>query len=157
FGRSRSEALRHFVRTQRDVPDEQTALSGACDIIAERWAEDASARAWLLEQARHGHTASKIKRGNKNPDPTFEAYFDRQERIGRVASHRLLAMQRGEAEGVLSVGIQLDDERLVAQLQRRFVHQPRFEFYDDLLRTVEDAYERLLLPATESALLQQLK
>lgn len=154
---SRSALLRRFVSPDRDVPDEAAALQGACDIVAEQWAEDADVRAWLLEQAGRGLIVSKVKRGNKNPDPKFEAYFHHQERVERIASHRLLAMQRGEAEGVLSVGIQLDDEQLVRQLQGRLVQQPRFEFYRELLATAEEAYRRLLLPAAESAILQQLK
>src|SRR5690606_13134815 len=72
-------------------------------------------------------------------------------------SHRLLAMKRGEAEGVLKVSIELDDENVVRQLNRRLIHNPSFEFAAELSRTVEDCYHRLLLPATESAALADLK
>lgn len=157
LGQSRTAILAPYVKPERDVPDEGAALAGACDIVAERWAEDGAVRNWLAEQARRGQIASKVKRGNKNPDPKFEAYFDHQEPVSRVTSHRFLAMQRGEAEGVLSVRVQLADEQLVGQLQRRLVVEPRFEFHRDLLSTVEDAYERLLRPAAESAVLQELK
>ncbi len=66
-------------------------------------------------------------------------------------------MQRGEAEQLLRVSIELDDEEVLRNLRQRFVRNPQFEFHRDLLATVEDCYRRLLLPATETAVLQDLK
>ena len=66
-------------------------------------------------------------------------------------------MQRGEAEQLLRVSIALDDEEVLRNLRQRFVRNPQFEFHRDLLATVEDCYRRLLLPATETAVLPDLK
>ena len=84
-------------------------------------------------------------------------YFDHREPIARVPSHRLLAMKRGEAEGVLRLAIQLDDSFVLRKLKGMLIHNPRFEFHRDLLETVEDCHHRLLVPATESVVLSGLK
>ena len=84
-------------------------------------------------------------------------YFDHQEAVKRVPSHRLLAMKRGEADGLLRVGIELDDEYVMRKLKPQLASNRQFEFHRELLATVEDCYQRLLLPATESAKLQELK
>ncbi len=154
---SRHEVLRHYVSPDTELPDEEAVLQGACDIVAEQWSEDVPTRSWLLEEAQRGRIVSQVKRGKKDPASKFEMYFDYSEPVGRIPSHRLLAMKRGEAEGVLRIGLELKDEVVLEELKRKLVRNRQFEFYEDLLRTVEDCYTRLLLPATESAVLQQLK
>ncbi len=156
--RSRTEILRPFVDPAREVPDEAAALQGACDIVAEAWAEDAGVRGALFDQAREfGRVASQVKRGKQEEARKFEMYFDYREPVKRIPSHRLLAMQRGEAEGFLKVGLQMEDDVVVRQLTGRLVRNPQFEFHRELVATVQDCYERLLLPAAESAVMQQLK
>ncbi len=158
LGRSRSEVLRPFVNPENDVPDEQAALAGACDIVAEHWSENTETRRWLSEQASgFGRVHSQVKRGKKADAAKYEMYFDHQEPVKRVPSHRLLAMKRGEAEGLLRVGVELDDDYVLQKLKPRLVSDRRFEFHRELLDTVDDCYGRLLLPATESATLQELK
>ncbi len=158
LGQSKNDVLREYVSAERDVPDVETALQGACDIVAEQWSEDADTRGWLAEEAKaRGKVCSALKRGKTDEAGKFELYLDHSEAISRVPSHRLLAMLRGEAEGVLRVGVQLDDEMVLAELKSRLVHNRQFEFHAELLRTVEDCYERLLQPATESGVLQELK
>ncbi|MCO6453778.1 MAG: RNA-binding transcriptional accessory protein [Pirellulaceae bacterium] len=157
LNRSRQDVLRPFVSAERDVPDAEAALQGACDIVAEQWSENVETRRWMHQQAQQARIVSRVKRGKNEPDSKFAQYFDHQEPLRRVPSHRFLAMQRGEAEGVLRVGLELDDAATVEQLRRRLIQNPQFEFCDDLRRTVDDCYQRLLLPATESAVLQELK
>ena len=158
LNQSRSQTLRAYVCPDKEVPDEMAALAGACDIVAEHWSEDAETRGWLADQAKEfGKLCSNVKRGKKEPASKFEMYYDHQEPVQRVPSHRLLAMKRGEAEGTLRISVQLNDEYVLRKLKTRLVRNPRFEFHEDLLRTVEDCYNRLLMPATESAILQQLK
>jgi uncharacterized protein len=157
LSRSRADVLRPFVCPDKDVPDDEAALQGACDIVAEQWSEHVPTRSWLFEQAGGGRLVAQVKRGKKDPASKFEMYFDHAEPVARVPSHRLLAMKRGEAEGVLHLGVQLQDDVVLDKLKRQLVRNASFEFHADLLRTVEDCYTRLLLPATESAILQQLK
>ncbi len=158
LGRARSDVLRPFVNPEKDVPDEGAALQGACDIVAEQWSENVETRRWLSEQAREfGRVRSQVKRGKKDQAAKFEMYFDHQEPVKRVPSHRLLAMKRGETDGLLRVGVELDDEYVLRQLRPRLAHNRQFEFRQELLATVEDCYARLLMPAIESATLQELK
>jgi protein Tex len=158
LGRSKRDVLKPFVKPDAEVPDEDAALQGALDIVAEQWSDDAETRIWLTEQAMmHGRIVSNGKRGKKEEASKFEMYADHQESVARLPSHRFLAMKRGEAEGILRVGVELDKERIVGQIQSHFVKNPQFEFYRDLLGTVEDCFDRLLMPATESTVSQTLK
>lgn len=156
--RSRGEILRVFVNPELEVPDEASALQGACDIVAEQWSENLETRRWLTRQAaEYGKVSSRVKRGKKEAGSKFEMYFEFDEALKRTPSHRLLAMKRGEAEGVLRVGIALDEEVVLRKLKPQLAHNRQFTFHRELLATVEDCYERLLLPAIESAVLQDMK
>jgi protein Tex len=156
--RSKQETLAQYINVDLGVPDTATALQGALDIIAEQWSEEATNRTLLIEHAmKFGNVSSQVKRGKKEEAAKFEMYIDHSEPISKVPSHRLLAMLRGEAEGMLRVGLQLDDDRETSELKSMLVHNRQFEFFAELISTVEDCYQRLLLPATESAVLQTLK
>ena len=160
LNQSRSAVLRPYVDSEREVPDAETALSGALDIIAEHWSEVAETREWLLGQAmQYGKIASKLKRGKKSVDGAdkFEQYFDRQESVAKIPGHRILAMLRGASEGILNVRLVLEGDREVSQLKRRLVTNREFEFHRDLLGCVEDSFQRLLMPSIESAVVAQLK
>ncbi|NNE00349.1 MAG: RNA-binding transcriptional accessory protein [Pirellulaceae bacterium] len=155
---SRNETLAVYVDSEKDVPDAQSALQGALDIVAETWSEDASTRTWLSQHAlASGRVTSKVKRGKKEAAAKFQLYLDHQERVSKVPSHRLLAMLRGESEGLLRIGLEFDDSYVLRELQSKWVHNRQFEFYSELLKTVEDCFERLLKPATTSAVLKTLK
>lgn len=158
LNRSTGSVLQEFVRPELDVPDTQAALRGACDIVAEVWSEDAETRQWLVEQATNdGQIASHVKRGKKEAASKFEMYFDHRESVNRIPSHRFLAMKRGEAEGLLRISLELDDQYVTRKLQQKLIHNHQFEFCDALRQTVVDCYERLLLSATESTVVQSLK
>jgi len=156
--RPRAEILAPFVDPAAEVPDAAAALQGACDIVAEVWAENVSTRRWLMQQAQdYGKVSSRVKRGKKEPGGKFEMYFEFDEPLKRTPSHRLLAMKRGEAEGMLRVGVSLDDEYVLRKLQPRLAHNGQFEFHRELQEVAVDCYQRLLLPAIESAVLQEMK
>ncbi|MCA9075781.1 MAG: RNA-binding transcriptional accessory protein [Planctomycetaceae bacterium] len=157
-GRPKDEIVRPFVNPDKDVPDAEAALQGACDIVAETWSEDVITRRWLSEQMReYGRVHSKVKRGKKSDAAKFEMYLDREEPVKRIPSHRLLAMKRGEAEGLLNVTVELNDEFVLRKLKGMLVTNRDFEFHQLLLTTVEDCYQRLLCPAIESLTLHVLK
>lgn len=155
---SRDQVLRPYVNLENEVPDCDTALQGALDIIAEQWSEDAATRLWVAEQAlASGTITSKVKRGKKEAAGKFELYLDHREQISKMPSHRLLAMLRGESEGLLRVGVTLNDAYALSYLQSQLVHNHQFEFHKELVATVRDCYQRLLTPATQSTVLQMLK
>lgn len=155
---SKQDLLRSFVNPDNEVPDVESALAGALDIVAEQWSEQSETRLGLHQQAlKVGNITSAVKRGKKEEAEKFEQYIDRQEPVAKVPSHRVLAMLRGEAEGVLKIGISLPDNEIVSQLKAKFVRNRQFPFFSELQATVEDCYQRLLFPATETAVLQSLK
>jgi uncharacterized protein len=158
LNRTRSAVLKPYVSVEKGVPDEDAALQGACDIIAEQWSQHPPLRQWLLDQANaYGLITSSVKRGKQAEAGKFEMYFDHKEPAKRIPSHRLLAMNRGEAEGLLKVSLKLDDEFVLANIKPELAFNTQFEFHRDLLNAVEDCYERLLLPAIESVVLENLK
>jgi uncharacterized protein len=88
LGRARSDVVRPFVEAEKDVPDEETAIQGACDIVAEVWSEEVETRRWMSEQAKgFGRVHSKVKRGKKEEAAKFEMYFDKASSIPPSASH----------------------------------------------------------------------
>ncbi|GAA5510355.1 Tex family protein [Novipirellula caenicola] len=158
LGKSKDDVLKAFVDAAKEVPDTDTALKGALDIVAEQWSEDADTRTWMTKKAfSQGRITSSIKRGKKDQAEKFELYTDHNESAAKIPGHRLLAMMRGESEGVLKVGIQLEDSQVLAELKPKLVPNRDFEFRNELLETVDDCYQRLLMPATESTVMQTLK
>ena len=153
----REVILSPFVDPSREVPDDNAALQGACDIVAEEWSRDIDLRAWMMERSLRGRIASRVKRGRSDDHSPYRDYFDRSEAVSRIAGHRVLAMLRGRTEGVLNVSLQLDDDWILPRLERRLIHRPQFVFASALCDTVDDCYKRLLLPAAESFVLQQLR
>ncbi|WP_404304771.1 Tex family protein [Neorhodopirellula lusitana] len=158
LGRSKQDTLKGFVDADKDVPDADAALQGALDIIAEQWSEDVPVRQWMVEKGmRFGQITSNVKRGKKDQADKFEQYIDRQESAGRIPGHRLLAMMRGEAEGVLKVALQMEDDRAISHIKSTFIQNPSFEFHRELSTAAEDCFSRILQPATQSTVLQMLK
>ncbi|OYP36589.1 Tex family protein [Rhodopirellula sp. MGV] len=160
LGKSKKDVLASYVNAKNEVPDGDSALAGALDIIAEQWSEEPETRTWLAEKSmKFGKVTSTIKRGKKTAEGAekFEQYFDRQESAGRIPGHRLLAMMRGAGEGLLRLNVQLEGDRELTDLKRKLVPNRNGDFANELLDCVDDCFERLLMPATESAVLAELK
>ena len=155
---TKSNTINRFVDPGKEVPDGETAIQGAIDIVAEQWSEDVELRETLHGLAvKHGKVFSKVKRGKKKDADKFEAYLDFQEPIRRIPSHRFLAMLRGESEGLLNVGIETDDGEATGQIKSRFINDRSSPFYPELVRAADESFKRLLFPATQSSVLQELK
>ena len=144
------QAAQRFVKG--DVPDVDAALKGAQDIIAEMVSEDERNRNIVRQAFRRFSTISS--KGVKAKKDTEEAakysdYFDWSEPLKRCSSHRLLAMRRGESEGILRVNIQTDDEQCISRLQRNYV-KGYGKCQSLVAEAVEDGYRRLLEPSIET-------
>ena len=125
----------------------EEALQGAKDIIAERVSEDERARQTLRTTfSIHATILSKVIKGKDAEGQNFRDYFDWQEPLKRCSSHRLLAMRRGEAEGILRVSICVDDEPAMERIARQFVRGNN-ECSKAVQEAVEDGYKRLLEPS----------
>ena len=139
-----------------DVKDVEMALQGAKDIIAEQLAEDEKSRNIVRQQFRRdAFIISKVVKAKKDTDEAqkFSDYFEWEEPLRRCSSHRLLAMRRGENEGILRVKIETDDDECISRLRRCLPPIPpqgggacKRLLYEAL----EDGYKRLLQPSIET-------
>ena len=136
-----------------EVKDVEDALKGARDIIAEQINEDESARNLIRGRfARQAVISAKVVKGKEKEESAlkYRDYFDHSEALKRCSSHRLLALRRGEADGILKVSITpADEEECVDSLDRRLVRGTG-ECSDQMAAAVSDAYKRLLKPAIET-------
>lgn len=149
--------LAPFVDEERGVASTEEALDGACDILAEQWADDPQVRATIRQEVQRGSLVSQVKRGKKEEAAKFETYFDFREPLAKIPSHRFLAIQRGEAEGFLKVGVEVDEERATRLLIGQVLPNSRLLFYSRLKTAALDCYTRLLFPSLESAVLAEMK
>ncbi|BBW98276.1 Tex family protein [Geobacillus icigianus] len=146
-----------FVDVEKGVATASEALQGAKDIIAERVADDAGFRQWIREQTwRKGTIASAAKAPEKDEKRVYEMYYDYEEPVGKIVPHRVLALNRGEKEGVLRVSIKAPVEEIVRYLQRKTVTHPSSPAAALVAEAVEDGYKRLLEPAIEREIRNEL-
>lgn len=143
--------VRSFVKGE--IKDEEDALKGARDIIAEQVSEDEQARNLIRGQfSRQAVITAKVAKGKEKEEAAakYRDYFDFSEPLKRCTSHRMLALLRGEAEGILKVSIApAEDDLCTERLQRQFVRGNN-ACSQQVAEAVADAYKRLLKPAIET-------
>lgn len=133
-----------------EVKNVEEALKGACDIIAEQINENEQARHIVRTSfARQAVISAKVIKGKEKEADKYRDYFQASTPLRRCSSHRLLAMRRGEAEGLLKVSISPDDDTCTERLNRQFVrnHNACSHY---VANAVNDAYKRLLKPSIET-------
>lgn len=133
-----------------DVPEPEDALQGARDIIAE-WVNESEAARNSIRNIfrREAAITAKVVKGKEEEGAKYRDYFDFSELLVRCSSHRLLAMRRGEAEGILRVTISPEDEHCIENLNRKFI-KGRSEASEQVEIAVKDSYKRLLKPSIET-------
>lgn len=133
-----------------EVVDVDDAIEGAIDILAEHFNENERCRNAVRSQFRREATISaRVVKGKEEEGIKYRDYFDFEEPLKRCSSHRLLALRRGEAEGILRVSIQPDDETCVDNLKRMFVLSNN-ECSKLVERSIIDGYKRLIKPSIEN-------
>ena len=143
-------AAQRFVKG--DISDVATALRGAQDIIAEQVSEDERSRNQIRSAfRREAFIESKVIKAKKDTDEAqkYSDYFDWEEPLKRCSSHRLLAMRRGENEGILHISLTIDDDEAISRLQRNYV-RGNGACQRLVAEAVEDGYKRLLQPSIET-------
>lgn len=137
---------------KNDVKDAKAAIAGALDIIAETISENEETRNRLRNSfKRDAIISSKVVKTKKDTDEAakYSDYFDFSEPLRRCSGNRLLAMRRGEAEGILRVSIGIEGEEAVGRIQRQYVNgQGKCQTL--MMQACEDAYKRLLSPSIEN-------
>ena len=154
-GESPVKSAKKFV--QGEVKSIEEALQGARDIIAEWVNEHEQARNIVRKSFQlTAQLTAKVVKGKEEEGVKYKDYFAFHEPLNRCSSHRLLALRRGEAEGILRVSISPDNEGCLSRLQRRFV-KGHGEDAKQVSTAVEDAFKRLLKPAIETEFANQSK
>jgi uncharacterized protein len=145
-----------FVSTERDVPTADDALAGARDILSERIAEDADLRGWVRDLTRRkGSVTSRAVVGKETEVSKFQDYYDFAEPLGGIPSHRVLAIRRGEEEGMLAWSVAAPVDEIHTGLIARVTTGRRALTQLDLV--ARDAYKRLLAFSIEVELRLELK
>ncbi len=147
-----------YINPDKGVSSVEDALSGARDIIAERVSENAQARNRIRGLFRRSAMlSSKVVKNKEEEAGKYESWFDWKENAMRAPSHRILALFRGEAEGLLRVHVLPDDDQPAYDaLERQFVHG-NFESTEQVRLAVHDGYKRLLQPSIETEYYNLLK
>ena len=171
----RGEAAR-YVDEEKEVKDADEAIAGAMDIIAEQISDEARFRAWIREKTQARGTvvtAEKVRKKAKDDAETdekmpaklkerrsvYEMYFEYEEAVRRIPGHRVLAINRGEKEGFLSVKIAAPEEDILFYLERqvtRGAKDPDPDAFSYIKAAVKDSYDRLIAPTIEREIRNQL-
>ena len=140
------EAAKAFVDSGQGVDTVLDAINGAMDILAEQISDDADLRKLLREETIKCGTI--VSKKTKDEPSVYEMYYDYREPLKKAAGHRVLAMNRGEKEGFLSVKIEGEEEKLLQRMERRLIR--RSSDPADILRgVIADSYKRLIAPSLE--------
>lgn len=140
------EVAKAFVDSGQGVDTVLDAINGAMDILAEQISDDADLRKLLREETiKCGAIVSKK---TKDEPSVYEMYYDYREPLKKAAGHRVLAMNRGEKEGFLSVKIEGEEERLLQRMEKRLIRRSS-DTADILREVIADSYKRLIAPSLE--------
>ena len=144
-----------FVDSQTGVATVEEALAGAKDILAERFSDDAKLRKMLRDETmRKGNLVCKAAQAQTEPS-VYEMYDDYSESLQKAAAHRVLAMNRGEKEGMLSVKLEVEEKGMLEQMARRIIRKD--SPVEDILREViADSYRRLIAPSLEREIRKEI-
>lgn len=140
------------------VKSEEEAIQGAKYIIAEWISDNAFYRKTLRKYLYlNGTLVSKKKKNAEDEKKVYEMYYDYQEPVKKVKPHRILATNRGEKEGVLSVDIDINDEELLSYLESKIIKNKNSFVVDEIKDAIKDSYKRLIFPSIEREIRADLK
>lgn len=135
-----------------NVKTTEEALQGSKYIIAEWISDNASYRKWIRNNMYHkGIIISKIKKNGEINDQTkiYEMYYDYKEQVKYIKPHRILALNRGEKEGILSISINIDNDEIISFLQRKLIKNEKSPSTPLVIEAIKDSLKRLILPSVE--------
>lgn len=144
------ELAKSFVNPQKEVKNAEEALAGARDILAEQMMETPEAREDARRLfAKKTQVKSKVAKGKQEVGMKYKDYFDWSESLHQAPSHRVLALLRGENEGILQISLSGPDDEVLERLEKRFI-TGRNACAQQVEMAIQDGYKRLLFPAMET-------
>ena len=146
---------KEFINPEKEVHTVEEVIAGAKDIIAENISDEADYRIWIRKiTMQKGRVISAAK--NEKAESVYEMYYDFEEPVGRLAGHRILALNRGEKEKFLTVKIEAPEEDIIRYLQKKTIHGENPYTTPILKDVTEDSYKRLIAPAIEREIRSEL-
>ena len=148
-----NEEASKYINEEKKVLTEEEAINGALDIVAEVISDEAAFRKWIREFVmREGKIESK---GSSEEPTPFEMYYEYSEDVNKIPAHRILAINRGEKEKVLSVKIVANEDKIITYLQNRLLKNN--EVTDEYLKlAIKDSFKRLIYPSIEREIRSEL-
>lgn len=144
-----------FLDSEKEVNTPAEAIQGAMDIIAESISDEAEYRTYIREATvKSGKIISTAK--DPEAESVYEMYYDFEEGISKLAGHRILALNRGEAEKLLTVKIEAPTEQILGYLEKKIISRDNPHTTPVIKEVVEDSYKRLIAPAIEREIRNQL-
>ncbi len=144
-----------YISKEKEVESAEEALAGAMDIIAEAISDEADYRSWIRKQTmQKGKVISTAK--DKEAESVYEMYYEFEEPISKLAGHRILALNRGEKEKFLMVKVEAPEEDVLRYLQKQVIHKENPYTSPVLKAVIEDSYKRLIAPAIEREIRNEL-
>ena len=147
-----NKEARKYINNEKEVNNEEEAIRFALDIIAENISDNAKYREYVLENTKKfGQITSSLKKGGEEKDEnsTYKNYYEYGERVSKIASHRILALNRAEKEGIIRVSIDNDKDRLCQYILRGITRNRDTEIAEILFECIEDSMKRLIYPSIE--------
>lgn len=142
------EAAKAYISEEKDVKTVEDAIAGARDIIAEYISDEADYRIYIRDLTiKQGKLVSAAK--DPEAQSVYEMYYEFEEPVNKLAGHRVLALNRGEKEKVLTVKIEAPEEKIIQYLEKKVVHTENSDTDPILKEAIEDSYKRLIAPAIE--------
>lgn len=149
------ELAKTYISEEKEVTSAQDALEGAKDIIAESISDEAKYRIWIRQiTMKKGKIVSSAK--DEKAESVYEMYYEFEEPVNRLAGHRVLALNRGEKEKFLSVKIEAPQEDILRYLEKQIIRKENSYTTPVLKETIEDSYKRLIAPAIEREIRNEL-
>lgn len=143
-----TNAAQSFLSEEKEVRTSEEAIAGAMDILAEDISDEAQFRSYIREiTVKEGKLISTAK--NAKQESVYEMYYEYEEGIEKLAGHRILAINRGENEKILTVKVEAPEERILRYLETKVITKDNQYTNDILKATIEDSYKRLIAPAIE--------
>lgn len=144
------QTAQNYINPEKEVNTAEDALEGAKFILAERISEDASIREKIRKVSwASGHLTASLKKGAEDERNVFENYYDYSEPLNKIVPHRVLAINRGEKEDVLRVGVTFPAERIIGDLERTYLKRTSSPSAPYIKEAFEDSFKRLIAPSIE--------
>lgn len=146
-----------YINEEAGVQSSDEAIQGALDIVAEQISDEASYRQWIrTTTVKDGIIVTSVKDPEKDEKNIYEMYYEYTEAVKRIVPHRILAINRGEKDGILKVSIDAPTDRILSYLHKEVIKKRDSSAEGYIISAIEDAYKRLIEPSIEREIRKEL-